>query len=929
MFRNLGRTRALSFVAALGAAVLSFTAGPPASAQISDAVLEVEVVDEAGAALPGAMVEAKRAETGLVRRAVIGANGGARLVSLPPGDYDISVTLSGFETATQKKVTLRVGQTGKVKFTLRTARSEAITVTATVPLVDVYKSDSSTNVTPEQIRDLPVPDRDFQKLAFITPGVERERGAFRFVTGGPVIGGGGNASQSTILVDGVDFTDPALGQAKTRFSQDAISEFRVINNRFDSEIGGSSGGALSVVTKSGTNTLAGSVFGFYRGESLRAKGALEQDTSVNFERDQFGFTLGGPLVKDKAHFFASFEQINSTTPILFRPQGAFVSQAADIKHPFHQSLLYGGVDDALSDSNRLTGKVEYERYREDNFRVGGIADVSYGQELNRDNLNFTLGDTANLSGSTVNEARAQFGKRKYVEPTNSSAVADWYSSGNTLQTGGNILGDLLGDGNQWEVRDTMYFHLGGKGGSHDVKAGASFQRVVDESRIDTYQTGLFLWVFDNKSLPLAYAYGVGSSDVTANTNRIGAFVQDEWRPLSNLSVNLGLRYDVDTNANDPNFRHSLVPNGRKVDTTNFQPRLGFSWDVTGGGQYVARGGVGIFTGRYLLVPLFGELQQNGEVGGRVTYTRLNGALFGFPALTLDPAHPTTTGIPSKPSISLLGPDLKAPQSTQATLGFTTRLGTTGVYADVEGIYIKGRNEIVIRDTNWNGNANPTRPITQYTNVNVYTNDGRSEYKALVLGLNGTLKGGHVLAASVTFASKHNIADDFSPEFPTGYPNDPANIQAEYGRARSYERYRIVLSGVARLPWQINVAPVFEYGAGQPWTQRLGYDYNGDGFNSDRPAGVARFGQDGPRYSNVNLRVSKAVDFGGVGVEFIAEAFNLFNTVNYDVTAIDGAMYLSGPTIASPTAAFRPNPNYGKASATLPSREIQLGLRVSF
>ncbi len=913
------------------AAVLALTfASLPAAAQTATASLDVVALDGSGGPMPGATVGVRRPDTGFSRTSTTGSAGTASFAALPPGAYDVTVTLSGFAPVERKGVVLLVGQSGKISATLQGQRSESVNVVASVPLVDVFKSDSSTNITPEQIKDLPTPDRDFQNLAFITPGVERERGAFRFITGGPVVGGGGNASQSTILVDGVDFTDPALGLAKAKFSQDAISEFRVISNRFDAEVGGSSGGAINVVTKSGTNTLAGSAFGFYRGASLRAKGAREQDTSVDYQRNQFGFTLGGPIVKDFTHFFASFEQINSTTPILFRPQGAFVSRATDVSHPFHQSLGFGSVDHSFSSSNQLTAKIEYDRYRENNFRVGGVADISYGQELQRDNWNVTLGDTATLSPTAVNELRGQYGSRKYFEPTNTTGVpADWFSSGNTLQTGPNILGDLLGEGDQWELRDTINVHLSGGSGSHDVKAGAGVQRVVDRSRIDTYQNGLFLWLTDTKALPLAYAYGVGSADVKANTTRLAGFLQDEWKPTSRLSVTLGLRYDVDLNANDPDFHHSLVPNGRKVDTTNFQPRLGFSYDVTGAGQYVARGGVGIFTGRYLLVPLFSELQQNGEVGGRVTFTRLNGALFGIPALTLDPAHPTTTGIPSKPAIALLGPDLKAPQSTQATLGFTARLGQTGLFADVEGVYNKGRDEIVIRDINWSGNATHLRPITTYDQVNMYTNDGRSEYKALVLSLNGNIKGGHLVTASVTFASKKNIADDFSPEFPTGYPSDPANMEAEYGRGRSAEKYRFVLSGVFRLPFQIAVAPVFEYGAGQPWTQRLGYDFNGDGKTGDRAPGVDRFGMDGPRYSNMNLRITKTLAFQGVGVEVIAEAFNLFNTVNYDVSTIDGAQNLAGPTIANPAAALRPNSNFGNASATLAPREVQLGLRLTF
>jgi hypothetical protein len=914
---------------ALAAVLILTLASFPAAAQTATATLDVVAVDGSGGPLPGVTVDVKRPSTGFSRTGVTGAGGLASFAALPPGTYDVSVKLQGFETVEQKGVVLLVGQSARVNATLQGKRTESISVVATAPLVDVYKTDSSTNITPQQIQDLPTPDRDFQRLAFVAPGVERERGAFRFVSGGPVIGGGGNASQTTILVDGVDFTDPALGLAKTKFSQDAISEFRVINNRFDAEIGGSSGGALSILTKSGTNTFAGSLFGFYRGDSLRAKGALEQDSSISYERDQFGGTFGGPIVKDKTHFFASFEQINSTTPILFRPQGAFKSLAEDIKHPFHQTLAYGGLDQTLTDSNQLTAKVEYERYREDNFRVGGVADVSNGQELNRDNLNVTIGDTAVFGANTVNELRGQYGKRRYDEPPNTTTPTLWYTGGATLQTGGSLYGDLLGDGNQWELRDTLNLHFGGKAGTHDVKIGAAFQRVVDRSVIDVYSPGLFYYLTDTKALLFAYLYGVGSADVTANTNRIGAFIQDDWRPITNLSISLGVRYDLDTNGNDPDFQQPVLGiDGRKVDATNIQPRLGFSYDIKGTGAFVARGGVGLFTGRYLMVPLFTELQQNG-ITGRVTYTNSNGALLGFPQFTLDPNNPQNTGIRSKPAIGLLAPELKAPQSTQATVGLTSRLGATGLFFDVEGVYTKGRDEIAVRDVNWSGNATHTRPITAYDQVNEYTNDGRSEYKALVFALNGSLRGGHVIAASVTFASKHNINDDFSPEFPTGYPSDPANMDAEYGRARSYERMRIVVSGVARLPWQIAVAPVFEYGTGQPWTQRLGYDYNADGKTGDRAAGVDRFGQDGPRYSSLNLRVSKAFNFSGLGFEILAEAFNLFNTVNYDVTSIDNAEFTAGPTIANPAAAFKPNPNYGNYSATLPSREFQLGVKVTF
>ena len=930
---RLTRNPLIRAVALFGALLLPATPwASPAAAQTADAVVEVDVVDETGAPLPGVAVELKRAETGFLRTSVSSVQGSVRFPAVPPAaGYTTRVALQGFE-AVEQPLTLRIGQTAKLRIVLRAkAITEAVTVVAEAPVMDVFKIDSSTNIVPEQIKELPVPNRQFEKLAFIAPGVQRERGEFRFVTGGPVIGSGGNASQSTILVDGVDYTDPALGLAKTRVSQDAISEFRVVNSRFDSEVGGSSGGALTVLTKTGTNDFKGSLFAFYLPDGTIAKGYNELESSVSQHRFQGGATLGGPIAKDKSHFFLSAEYVDNVRPALVRPGGSFATTGkVDAENPYTQILAFGSATFGLTDSQSLLVKGDYERYREENFRVGGIQDVSYGQELQRDNYNFTAGHTWIAGGTTTNELRAQFGHRKYWEPMNSRAVGDWYSLGNTLRSGGNIVGDLLGEGDQFEFRDTLYLHLAGKTGTHDVKFGAGWQHVKDRSIIDTYQNGLFLWLTDTKAIPYAYLYGIGSSDVSISTDRIAGFVQDDWRPVSNLTVSAGVRYDLDTNGNNPDFTSALVTAPRGKDTNNFQPRIGFSWDIRNDGAFVARGGWGIFTGRYLLVPAFTELQQNGTTG-RKAVTRVNGAILGLPAFTLDPNNPTTTGLPLAPAATIMASTLDAPQSNQTSLGLTTRLGRTGLYVDVEGVYAKGTKEILNRDTNFGGNSNPVRLNKAWSNINTYTNDGHSTYKALTVALNGALKGGHLVTSSVTFADKKNLNDDFSPEYPTGYPNDPAYIEGEWGNARSSEKVRVVLSGVFRLPLQFAVSPIFQYGSGQPWTHRLGYDWNGDGFNSDRPAGVDRFGEDGPCYRRFDLRLSKNFALGGsIGLEVIAEAFNLFDSTNYDVASVDGAEYLRGTAQTAPNPANL-NPNFGKYSRSIPedSQRFQFGVRVTF
>jgi hypothetical protein len=910
----------------------------PAGAQVADGVIEVMAQDESKAVLPGVTVTVLRPDTGFTQTNVTDATGVARFIALPPGMYTVKVELQGFATINQEGVTILVGQTAKLTMTMKVGKvAETVNVTAEAPLVDVYKTDSSTNIVPEQIESLPVPNRDFQALAYLAPGVQRERGGNRFIGNQPVIGAAGNASQSTIMIDGVDFTDPTLGMARARFSQEAISEFRVIANRFDTEIGGSAGGALSIVTKSGTNTLHGSAFGFFRDASLRAKGELDLK-KVDYSRQQFGGTIGGPITKDKVHFFGSFEQVSENNYALFRPGGTYASQAADIKVPFDQSLFYAGLDARLRDDQNLRLKFVYERYRQENFRVGSVVAEDAGMRLDRDNFNFSGTHAWTIGGGTLNQLAVQVGRRKFDEPNNSTAMAEYFSSGTTLQIGANIVGDQYDTGDVFEVRDTFYTRLGSGKWAQDLKFGGAWQYVKDAWNFPVYPKGLLIYVTDTKALPLLYVGTTGSGESKLTTNIISGFIQDDLRPSPRLTINLGLRYDLDTSGNNPDYTDQLMTSARGRDVNNFQPRAGFSWDIIGNGRHVVRGGVGMFTGRYLLVPAHIETQQNGYTG-RIIQQRINGALLGLPAFALDPNNPTTTGLPLTRDSGRIDASFVNPYSTQVTAGYSFRLGNSGLVADFEGIYVKGDDEIIIRDKNWLGNsttgcnvaAAACRPNKSFNQINYYTNEGRSEYKAFVSSLTGTLQGGHLVTASFTIADKKNINDDFSPAL-TDYPSDPANIEAEWGRARADERYRFTSSAVIRLPARFTLSPIFEYGSVQPWNLRYGYDYNGDGKSSDRKPGVAKFSEDGPNFVSFNLRLTYGLPLGQAArADLIAEFFNLFNRVNYDVNSltVNGAEYLSGPTLQNPAAVAVPNPNFKKYTATLPPFEAQLGVRVIF
>jgi hypothetical protein len=929
------RIRSLGRLAAAGLLALAATS-TAARAQVADGVIEVVCVDETNQVLPGVTVTVTRTETGYATTIVTDETGGARAVALQPGTYQVKVELSGFQTVVQEGLVLRVGQTLKLTATMKVGGvTETVNVVGEASLMDVYKTDSSTNIVPEQIQELPVGNRDFQNLAYLAPGVQRERGSFRFIQNSPVIGAGGNASQSTIMVDGVDFTDPTLGLARAKFSQDAISEFRVITNRFDSEIGGSAGGALSVVTKSGTNVLKGSAFGFFRDDALRAKGEFDLQKN-DYSRQQFGFTMGGPIVKDRTHFFGSFEQINEDAITLFRPGGAYASRAEDIPVPLSQSLLYGGIDSRFSDKQNLRLRFVYERQRQENFRVGGVADESSGFEMQRDNWNLTMTHSWTVSNTSLNQLSFQAGRRKFGEPNNSTALSEYFSSGNTLVTGANITGEQYDTGDIVELRDTFFTRVGTGTWAMDLKFGGAWQWVRDEWDFPVYPQDLMIYVTDTRALPLLYvdASGTGLSEI--KTNLLSGFVQADLKPSPRFTLNAGVRYDLDTAGNNPDYTDPLHPETRGKDTNNFQPRVGFSWDFTGKGAHVVRGGVGLFTGRFLLVPAHIELQQNSYTG-RIIQQRINGVVLGLPALALDPNNPTTTGIPLARDVGGLDTSFVNPRATQVSGGYTVRLGISGLFADIEGVYVKGDDEIIIRDVNWKGNsaagclgtAATCRPNTTRNQINWYTNEGRSEYKAFVASLNGTLKGGHLITASFTVADKKNINDDFSPAL-TDYPNDPADIEAEWGRSRADERFRFVTSAVIRLPLNFTLAPIFDYGSGQPWNRRRGYDFNGDGKNSDRLPGVERFSEDGPNFAQVNLRMTYGLPMGSrARADFIAEFFNLFNRDNFDVNSIQNSEYLSGPTLANPALPAVANTRYKQYTATLTPFEAQLGVRVTF
>ena len=896
------------------------------AAQIATSTLAVDTMVGDETPLPGVTVVAVNPETGTERRGVADEFGRVLLAALPPGDYRVSAELAGFETVVVESLSLRVGDTTRLRLSLRPQIEDSLEVSGEAPLVDVYRTEAAANVVPEQIRELPVVDRKFERLAFITPGVQSDRVDYLDRTGAPVVGAGANSAQVLYMVDGVELTDPFSGLTRQRLSQDAVREFRVSRQGFDAELGGSTSGAISIVTHSGTNDLRGTVYGFYRADALRSTGALDvgdADTS----RYQLGLAIGGPVVRDRTHYFLSLEHLDDNQVAYVRPLGAWEDQAADVPAPVELTTVLLSFDHRFAASSSGSARLLWERYRQTNYDVGGVRDESHGWRWDRDAWSLVLGHTWVIGEARLNVLRAQLASRNVYAPTNSNHVGEFFSFGTTLQTGGHWLGpEVRGLGSFAELRDTFSWQPGN--GRHQLKAGASWLHYDQDYREDRFGFGLLTYVTDDRSFPWRYLYGEGSSRITQRSDYIGLFVHDDWRPNGRLTLGFGLRYDLDTRSNNPDFEHPVLTGTRSVDTDNIQPRLSFAWDVSGDGRTVVRGGVGRFVGRINTLAAAYELQFNGITARTL---RRNIAIPGI--VPIDPSDPVNTGLALAPDIILLGDEAPSPESIQAGLGLSQRLGNTGLRLEFDAVLIEGDNEIALGDSNWRGNDDPCqdqpfpgsacRIDPAYNQIERYTSEGRSRYVAGTVAVNGTLAGGHLLSASLTVADRKSIADEIADI--NAQPSDPADIEAEWGRANTDERYRLVISGVFRLPWRLTVAPIYEYGSGQPWNRILGPDANGDGYFTDRGEGVARNVQDGPSFSQLSLRLTKGISLGRGELELMLEVFNLFNTTNYDVGSVVNNELIVDPQ----TFQVVPNPEFGAYTATLPPREIQLGLRYSF
>lgn len=894
------------------AAVVFYAANAPA--QVTTAVLQGVVSDAGGGVLPGTAVIVTNVDTGLVREATTDDRGFFRATTLPPGRYSLQARLDGFVPYERTGLVLTIGQTATVEVQLGLASvSERVTVEASTPLVDTASNALSTTITSDQLDDLPLAGRNFAGLANLAAGVTG-------VGGGGINAGGQLSRNNSVVVDGLSNDEQGVAGQRGSFPLEAVREFVVYTNQFAAEHGQASGALVNVVTRTGTNTLAGRVFVFHRDDALDAQNPFskaQQSGSAPFSEQRTGGFLGGPFARDRWHYFASVELLrNETTNVVTSPLVP-VNQR-EFAQGGSRDQYFGRSEYQLRSAHQLGVRGRFQRETTTAGGIGGLNPHERGWDQENRHSDIVLTLTSVLSDRTVNEARVLRGTLytfwnvdRYADPFGASISRPSINLGKASNM------PQGWDSVQYQLVNTLSHAIG----RHELKAGVNVQ--LDEQ--DTYFLGNKDGTFtfrtdarfdpnDRSTYPFQYTRTIGDWYDRRVNEMYSAFVQDTWRAQDALTINLGVRYDTET----------IFAKARAVDVdqdfNNVAPRLGVSYTPSSNGRTVVRGGFGIYFDQG-----FNNISGNISNSARsTTVTVLNP---GFP----DPYAGGTISA-TRPSRTIAALEIQTPSTRTFSVGVRREIAT-GLAVGVDAVRTLGYDLFNALDINAPLPGTGVRPNGQFLRVVQYRTTGRSWSNALLVSIERRSGSGPQFNVSYTWSRGERNVEDF------GFtPQDSFAPDAELARSNNDRRHQIVASTVWRLPLGLQAAGLLQARSGLPWTVTTGSDNNGDQNVNDRPdlavpggnpldratyfsgftgraGNLGRNTNTGPAFLQVDFRVSKFVRVKRTSVEGFIEAFNVLNRAN-----------LGLPVGVLTSASFgRPT---GLATGATP-RQLELGVRFNF
>ncbi len=861
-----------------------------AAAQVNTATINGIVSDESKAILPGATVTASDLATG---RKYVGVSDerGAYKISVPPGTYQVQAELSGFGNAEVPKVELLVGQNASIAFTLKiSSLAETLTVTGEAPLVDLTSTQVAGNVDRRQMEAMPLQGRNWLELSMLVKGITANN-----VTNSP---GVSQNESFNLNLDGQQIKQNVLssGSGEPRFSREAIAEFQIVTNLFDITQGRSTGVQVQAISKSGTNSMSGAAYGYFRDDKFNAADPVAL-TVLPYENQQTGFALGGPIVKDRLHWFFTYEHENNPATVFSQPP-QLGGPSFTVASPTTQNSYLGRGDLQISPRDTLSMRGSHWQL-ENPFSLSGQTYPSLASILSPRSTNAAVTWSRVFTNNRVGQLLVAynhflsstmpqpgvFGQPQYDFPGATMGAPFNYPSiegTNTYQfrynqTWTHDKHEFKFGGEYLKAHDsgTAYYSAFGRMTFLSLPSPAEMARRFPIDQWDNPAAwdlnGLdgIVQRFDLNSDAGAGDIPSWNYDVPRPTYAL--WFGDVWRLNSKLTVNYGLRWDDDWGAAaPPGITENSIPinNGFTsgdfgfvqdiYDHKNFAPRGGFSYNVGGKNDFVIRGG----TGLYYATPV-SNVTYSQQLYNRFTFSTFNND--GRPGFATDPTRGVTADdilsgvVPLPPQTTrILSPDFKMPYTWQYSVGFQKQLGSVMAFeSDLAGWdwYRDTRshdpNLFYDPATGYNVNPNTRRPNPQYGQISYFTSNGRRDYLALSSGFTRRLQ--HNFQGGITHTVMFYMHDDGT----IGYSSSAANNDftapgSEWARSSDFQRNTVRAWALYQLPHGLSVSGAYFYGSGNYFASTVsGTPYGKPGTNRLNigapitviPSAVDRF--DGP------------------------------------------------------------------------------------
>jgi hypothetical protein len=916
---------------------------PPQQA-VTSATLSGRVEDTNGGVVAGADIAAINLDQNRSVIAQSDSQGRFRFLYLPVGRYRLKINAKGFSTF-ERELTLTVGQALDAQFRLNVAgMTERLDIRPDATLIETVRTQVAETVATAEIDRLPLNGRNYLDLAALTPAVTRanpvsnQRFAETSAVPGTQISVAGQRNiNNGFIMDGLSANDDAADLPGTFFSQEVIREFQVITSGGIAEFGRASSGVINVVSQSGANSWRGRAYGFLRSQRMDARNPLSTTPDPRepgrllkdpLTQAQYGVTMGGPVARNRTFLFTNFEQtrLNNSVVVTISPADASTINAAldriGYAGPrvntglaptgFDTTNFFSRIDHNINASNLLTARYSLYDIQSSNARgVGGLSAASRGTALEDRDQTIAVSEVATISSRAANEARFQFTRSRLAAPPNDLAGPAINISG--VASLGMFTSSPTGrDIDLYEFVDNVTVERG----AHSFKFGADFLY----NRVNITFPGATRGAYTFSSLAnfqagryAQFQQAFGEPAQFQSNPNLGVFAQDEWRLRPSLTINAGLRYDL-----------QWLPDPIETAANNFAPRVGLAW-TPGARKTVIRASYGVYYERIPLRATSNALQRDGSK------YRVAQFQFGQAGAPVFPTVSATFPAGFLPNITTIDPKIENAYTQQASLQIERELTANASlsvgYMRSRGLHlIMSRNVNVPRFPASAGVPNQGRPNPNFANISRFESAGDSYYNGMTVSLNQRFK--RWASARLSYTLSKAIDNAGNAFFFT--PQNNFDLRDERGRGDNDQRHVLAVSGVLAAPeatgagsWRRVVAgfqlsSIFRYGSALPFNIVTGADRNNDTNVNDRPVGVGRNTGEGFDFASLDLRLSRRIRFNErFGLEIIAEGFNMFNRANFQ---LPNATFGAGAT---------PNPNFGRPTAAADPRQIQFGLRLSF